>query len=221
LCASVGACAKEETKMASRQKGLTIIAIVALCQQLQSPAMAKDVTVDLSSIVGADAKTAPAAPKQPSTQSIEMHPDDVLIVRCPTKQFPGDKGWIEYHASLLGSGCLISSMNRREAHAEVFQATTVGSQKVVVGLKQPGSSQIEKDCIINVKVVATKAQDEVKDTSANVQSYAGQTVFGNKTSASNGNTTGSKNGTASVEKNQIKPTPHSIEEQSHSTVKTY
>jgi hypothetical protein len=198
-----------------------MIAMALVGQQLQSPVMAKDVTIDLSSIAVADAKTAPAAPKQPSTQSVEMHPDDVLIVRCPTKQFPGAKGWIEYHASLVGSGCLISSMNRREAHAEVFQATTIGSQKVVVGLKQPGSSEVEKDCIINVKVVAAKAQDEVKDTSANVQSYAGQTVFGNKTAASNGNMTGNKSGTTSVEKNQIKPTPHSIEEQSHSTVKTY
>jgi hypothetical protein len=211
----------EVTKLASRPKLLTIIAIALLSQQLQSRVFAKDITVDLSSIVGSDAKTPPAAPKQPSTQSVEIHPDDVLIVRCPTKQFPGAKGWIEYHASLVGSGCLISSMNRREAHAEVFQATTVGSQKVVVGLKQPGSSEIEKDCIIDVKVVASKAQDEVKDTSANVQSYAGQTVFGNKTAASNGNTTGIKNGTTSVNKNQLKPTPHSIEEQSHSTVKTY
>jgi hypothetical protein len=227
--------------MTSLQKFVAFGATSLLLQQLQLPAFAGEVALDLSSLAPGDAKTAPAAPKQPVIKSLEIHPDDVLIIRCPAKQFPGDRGWIDYHAGLLGSGCLISSMNRREPHAEVFQATAIGSQKIIVGLKQPGSTQIEKDCIVNVSVVATQAKSNANSTSANVQSYAGQTIFGNKTGAVEGNSHNIQNGISSgttyngttnsstttskgvsgVEKNLSKPAIRSIEEQSHSTVKTY
>ena len=112
-------------------------------------------------------------------------------------------------------------MNRQEQHAEVFQATGPGSQKIVVGLKQAGGTAIEQDCILNVKVTAATVQAGAQPSSSGVQSYAGQKVFGNKTSATTGVNNGINYAGNSVEKNQAKPAPHSIEEQSHSTVKSY
>jgi hypothetical protein len=205
-----------------------VATLLLLCSVQLAPALAKDVTLDLSDIAQTDAKTAPAAPKTPAQRSIEINPDDILIVQCPAKQFPGAKGWIDYHARLQGSGCLISTM-RQQAHAEAFQATGPGSQKILVGLKVPGSTEIEKDCLVTVKVVRATAQVDAKSTSPNVQSFAGTTVFGNKTAATTGvnSTVHTINGfpqsglQQSGLQSQPKPATHTIEEQSRSTVKTY
>ena len=201
--------------MARSRKLSAVLLFATLCSA--APILAKDVVLDLSDIAPVDAKTAPAAPKQPQTRSVEMHPDDVLIIHCPVKSFPGDKGWIEYHTALSGPGCLISTMTR-EAHSEAYQATGLGLQKVVVGLKQPGANAVENDCQVSVKVVASVAQEDKKGGSPNVQSFAGQTVFGNKTSATKSTV---QNFSQPFDKNQGKPASHSVEEQSKSTVKTY
>jgi len=188
------------------------------------PALASEVILDLTGIANTEAKTAPPVPGKPQLREIEIRPQDVLVVHCPAKSFPGTKGWIEYHASLNGPGCLVQT-TRQEAHVEAFQATGPGTQKIIVGLKQPGATTIEKDCLVTVKVTPSVAQSESSPISPNVQSYAGQQVFGNKTAASRVNDsihTPSVKGysqLAGAGKNNV--TPHSVEEQSKSTVKTY
>ncbi len=191
-----------------------VLALAISVVMQAAPAIAADVNLDLSSIAPAEAKTAPPAPKQPEQRTIELHPDDKLIVHCPAKKFPGDKGWIEYHANLAGTGCMISTMTR-ETNAEAFQATKVGTQKILVGLKVPGQSELEKDCIVTVKVVAPIAGQETQDSSAHVQSYAGQTVFGNKTSAVTNNTVKTFSGSDKNKSNQANKTPptvHSVDD---------
>lgn len=187
------------------------------------PAAANNVTLDLSSIAPADAKTAPAPPSKPEQRDVEIHPNDVLTIRCPAKKFPGDKGWIEYHAVLSGSGCLITTMNR-DPQAESFQATGIGSQKIVVGLKQPGSDKVEQDCIVSVKVIQAPVNSTNNKNSLNVQSYAGQTVFDNKTSAvtsATAKTFSHNDNNNRPQSEQVKPAPHSVEQQSNSRIKTY
>lgn len=238
-------------KLSTKPAALTTLpavpALLTLCALhfFAAPALAKDVTLDLNDIAQTDAKTAPPAPKAPAQRTIEINSDDILIVQCPAKQYPGAKGWIEYHARLQGPGVLISTM-RQQAHAEAFQATGPGTQQILVGLKQPGSTEIEKDCLVTVKVVRASAQADIKSNSPNVQSYAGTKVFGNKTAATTGTTgvnstvhtingfpqSGSQTGIQSNfntgnnqsgngAQNQSKPATHTIEEQSRSTVKTY
>ena len=201
----------------------SIFAVALLLTFQAAAAFGADITLDLAGIAPSEAKTAPPQPKQPETRSVELHPDDNLIIRFPTKKYPGDKGWIEYRSSLSGPGCMISTMTR-EAHSEAFQATKVGSQKIIVGLKEPGSSQLQKDCVVTVKVTAPIAGQDNRGSSPNVQSYAGQTVFGNKTSAVTNSTVktvsgGDKN--QSTQGNQAKPTVHSVEDLSKATVKSY
>jgi hypothetical protein len=203
------------------QHTFALLAFLTTCL----PAMANNVTVDLSSLAPADAKTAPTAPLKPELRNVEMHQDDILVVHCPTKKYPGEKGWIEYHAALSGSGCLISTMNR-DPQTESFQATGPGTQKIIVGLKQPGSDKIEKDCLITVKVVQkpVSATNSTSTSSPNVQSFSGTTVFENKTSAVTSTTAKSysHNGNISQpQNNQAKPTPQNVEQQSNSRVKTY
>ena len=206
-------------------KKLEQILLAALFLSISAPALASNVVVDVSSLAPTNAKTAPAAPSKPEQRSIEMHQDDILVIRCPAKKFPGDKGWIEYHAALSGSGCLITTMNR-EPQTESFQATGLGTQKVVVGLKQPGSDKIENDCLITVKVVPkpASATNSTTTNSPNVQSFAGQTVFENKTSAVTSTTAKSysHNGVVNQSQNNAqKPSPQNVEQESNSRVKTY
>ncbi|HEY9760583.1 MAG TPA: hypothetical protein V6C97_35815 [Oculatellaceae cyanobacterium] len=205
--------------MKKRSSICTLLTFLMACL----PAVANNVTLDLSSIAPVDAKTAPTAPSKPELRNVEIHPNDVLTVRCPAKKFPGDKGWIEYHAVLSGPGCLITTMNR-DPQTESFQATGIGSQKIVVGLKQPGSDKVEQDCIVSVKVVQAVVNSTNNTSSPNVQSYAGQTVFDNKTSAvtsSTAKTYSHNDNNNRPQPDQAKPVPHNVEQQSNSRIKTY
>jgi len=214
--------------------GLRSAGVLLLISCLFGPAAwSKEVVVDLSSLAPGDAKVAPPAPKQPQTRNIELNPDDFLVIHCPSKQYPGAaRGWIEYHAGLVGSGCLISSFGgKQQPHTESFQATRLGSQSIIVGIKDPSSSVIQKDCILSIKVVPTK-QADTKTTMTNVQTFSGSS-FNNKTGATIGGTNiinGVSKGTginSTVQTIQPKTSSqstgasHSVEELSKSTVKSY
>jgi hypothetical protein len=199
-------------------------ALLVIACLFGTAALSKEVVVDLSSLAPADAKTVPPAPAQPQTRDVELNPNDVLVVHCPAKQYPGaERGWIEYHAGLVGTGCLISAFGKQEPHSESFQATRLGTQNVVVGIKKPGSSVIEKDCILSVKVVATQPAD-TKANMTNVQTFSGSS-FSNRTSATTGGAniiTGVSKGTQGVvNTTQAKSAARSVDELSKSTVKTY